>query len=107
MSRLIAIGDIHGHLNKLRHLLDRIGPTPEDRLVFLGDYVDRGPDSHAVVEYLLALRERLPETVFLMGNHEAFIVSMFRGNRDLEARERWTECYGGEATTATSRRAPG
>ena len=103
MSHLIAIGDIHGRLRKLRDLLDRIGPTPEDRLVFLGDYVDRGPESHGVLEFLLEFREQWPETVFLMGNHEDFIVSLLHGNRDAAARDSWKQQDGGEATLRSYR----
>ena len=46
---LYAIGDIHGELGKLERLLEMIGPSADDRLVFLGDYVDRGPESAGVV----------------------------------------------------------
>lgn len=69
-SRLIAIGDIHGCIKELIGLLHRIDPKPEDQLVFLGDYIDRGPESKGVVEYLLDLKNDFPDTIFLMGNHE-------------------------------------
>ncbi len=70
---LIAIGDIHGCVGSLNVLLDRIGPEPEDHLVFVGDYVDRGPDSYSVIERLLELRKHVSCT-FLRGNHEAFML---------------------------------
>ena len=63
----IAIGDIHGCLEPLRDLVDRLPPNEE--LVFLGDYVDRGPDSAGVLRYLEALAETRP-CRFLTGNHE-------------------------------------
>ncbi|PLX78491.1 MAG: serine/threonine protein phosphatase [Desulfuromonas sp.] len=69
-SRLIAIGDIHGCLKELIGLLHRIDPKPDDQLVFLGDYIDRGPESSGVVEYLLDLKRDFPRTIYLMGNHE-------------------------------------
>ncbi len=47
---------------------------PEARLVFLGDYVDRGPQSRRVLDRLLSLRRERPDTVFLMGNHEAALL---------------------------------
>lgn len=72
--RTVAIGDIHGCSKALRGLIDAIAPEADDRLVFLGDYVDRGPDARGVVEYLLELKERC-NTLFLLGNHEI----MFRG----------------------------
>jgi serine/threonine protein phosphatase 1 len=70
---IYAIGDIHGEREKLDALLDTLQPTEADRLIFLGDYVDRGPDAHGVVERLAALaRER--ECVFLLGNHESMFL---------------------------------
>lgn len=65
MSRLIAIGDVHGELGKLDALLDTLSPAEDDTLVFLGDYIDRGPDSPGVIERLLSLG-----AIFLRGNHE-------------------------------------
>jgi predicted phosphodiesterase len=44
MERIIAIGDIHGQLARLEGLIERIAPSDEDRLVFLGDYIDRGEE---------------------------------------------------------------
>jgi serine/threonine protein phosphatase 1 len=78
-GRLLAIGDIHGCLDQLRELLARVVPTPHDQLVFLGDYVDRGPDSAGVVEVLLTLRDQLPRTVFLRGNHEQMLLDVLAG----------------------------
>jgi serine/threonine protein phosphatase 1 len=79
---LYAIGDIHGEAALLDELLERLEPRAGDRLVFLGDYVDRGPDSHGVVQRLLALRER-HDCVFLLGNHESMFLDFlgFRGER--------------------------
>lgn len=67
--RLLAIGDIHGQLIKLTSLLEIVQPTVEDQLVFLGDYIDRGPDSSGVIECLIELAKLIP-CVFLRGNHE-------------------------------------
>jgi serine/threonine protein phosphatase 1 len=71
---LYAVGDIHGEWEMLEELLARIAPRPGDRFVFLGDYVDRGPDSRRVVERLLALEREHP-CVFLLGNHESMFLS--------------------------------
>jgi serine/threonine protein phosphatase 1 len=68
--RLLAIGDIHGQLEKLERLLETVQPTESDRLVFLGDYIDRGPDPAGVIEHLILLANRFPKTIFLRGNHE-------------------------------------
>ena len=74
MSRLIAIGDIHGQIYKLEKLLAELPLQDEDRLVFLGDYVDRGPNVCAVVSLLMKLAQERPETVFLRGNHEQMLL---------------------------------
>lgn len=68
--RLLAIGDIHGYLDELRQLLDLVQPTAADKVVFLGDYIDRGPDSQGVLDEMIRFGERFPQTVFLRGNHE-------------------------------------
>jgi serine/threonine protein phosphatase 1 len=70
---LYAIGDIHGERGKLDALLDKLPLRPDDHLVFLGDYVDRGADSHGVVERLIEV-EREVSCVFLMGNHESMFL---------------------------------
>jgi len=72
-NRTFAIGDVHGDLAALLRLLGRLpAPTAGDTLVFLGDYLDRGPDSAGVVELLARdLPRRLPaRVVCLLGNHE-------------------------------------
>lgn len=69
-----AIGDLHGCLDELEVLLDAIGARDEDRLVFLGDYVDRGPAIRALVERLVRLQEERPDSVFLRGNHEDMLL---------------------------------
>jgi serine/threonine protein phosphatase 1 len=71
-----VIGDIHGCLPELRCLIENLPLQAGDRLVFLGDYVDRGPDSKAVVSYLLELqRNSAYDFVFLKGNHEDMFLS--------------------------------
>ncbi len=74
VGRLLCIGDVHGCVRELELLLEAVAPGPDDQLVFLGDYVDRGPDSRATVEQLLDLRARLPRTVLLRGNHEEMML---------------------------------
>ena len=58
--RTLAIGDIHGCNTALESLLKSVQPAPGDRIVFLGDYIDRGPTSREVIETLLALDSSLP-----------------------------------------------
>lgn len=72
--RILAIGDIHGCDTALENLLLQVRPAPADQLVFLGDYIDRGPASRAVVDRLLALYTKC-RTVFLRGNHEVMILA--------------------------------
>ncbi|HEY2664168.1 MAG TPA: metallophosphoesterase family protein [Candidatus Binataceae bacterium] len=75
-GRLFAIGDIHGCPDELATMLRRVDPKREDTVVFVGDYVDRGPSSRDVVEQLLALKqESACETIFLKGNHEDMLLS--------------------------------
>lgn len=69
MARLIAIGDIHGEINKLNSLIGKLEIKPDDELVFLGDYIDRGKYSKQVVNRLIDL-SKLCNCQFLMGNHE-------------------------------------
>ena len=75
--RSYVIGDIHGCLDELRRLIDGLPLEVGDRVVFLGDYIDRGPDSQGVVSYLLELKEYGPalDLVFLKGNHEDMLLS--------------------------------
>jgi serine/threonine protein phosphatase 1 len=78
-GRLLAVGDIHGCRYALQTLMARIVPARDDRIVFLGDYIDRGPDPRGVVETLLALRSRVPRCIFLMGNHERMLLDVLAG----------------------------
>ena len=83
MSLTYAIGDIHGCLDKLRSLLLRCEMHADGRpmsFVFVGDYIDRGPQSCAVVDCLIDLKARHGEgVVTLMGNHEAMALAAIDG----------------------------
>ena len=68
-ARTIAIGDIHGCLLALDAILGAIDPQPEDLIVTLGDYVDRGPDSRGVLERLITLAGQC-NLVPILGNHD-------------------------------------
>nr|MBF0221278.1 serine/threonine protein phosphatase [Desulfobulbaceae bacterium] len=75
MTATYIIGDIHGCNDVLLRLLDKIGPIPADaRIVFLGDYIDRGPQSREVVDTVLNIRAEYPHTITLMGNHERMLL---------------------------------
>jgi len=78
--RIFAIGDIHGNYKQLQQLLGYISYNDaEDRLIFLGDVIDRGPDSRLVMEFLLE-RQKEGRHIFLRGNHEDFVLSLSEGN---------------------------
>jgi serine/threonine protein phosphatase 1 len=73
----IAIGDVHGNRAALDDLLNRLRPElkPRDTVVFLGDYIDRGPDSKGCIDSILRFRaERLATVVALAGNHEDWLL---------------------------------
>lgn len=78
-GKIFAIGDIHGCYEKLRELMERIPYDPQqDTLVFLGDYIDRGPQSREVLTYLCQLRREAEKVVMLMGNHEYLMLEYHR-----------------------------
>jgi len=67
-DNLYAIGDIHGSLESLERLMEKINPDLErDRLLFVGDYIDRGPDSKGAIDTIMNLGCNV---LSLMGNHE-------------------------------------
>ena len=96
-SRTFAIGDIHGCLAALDMLLAAIRPGPDDTLVLLGDYVDRGPQSQGVIERLLALRRQC-RLVPLLGNHDEMMLNVYDGRKQFYVD--WL-LFGGDATLAS------
>ena len=93
---IFAIGDIHGCLTALQTLLAQVPVQPGDTLVTLGDYVDRGPDTPAVLDTLIELG-REHHLVALRGNHDQMMTS---ARTDTQAREDWL-AEGGDATLAS------
>lgn len=98
---LYAVGDIHGRLDLLEAILDRIevdtrasGHVARRTLVFLGDYVDRGPDSRGVVDRVISGLPQGFDTHFLKGNHEAILLNFLD---DAWSLDNWL-VNGGEAT---------
>lgn len=69
-----VIPDIHGYAKTLKSLLAQIRPSKEDHIVFLGDYIDRGPDSKGVIDEIMHLQENGYKVTALMGNHEEFLL---------------------------------
>lgn len=85
-QRLFVVGDIHGCPDEpevlLRHLEQVEGLSPSDLVIFLGDYIDRGPNSKSVIDLMLDFQDRFPKTRFLKGNHEDMMLDFlgFGGN---------------------------
>ena len=73
-ARIVVIGDIHGYRDPLERLLGKIDPGDGDLLVFIGDYVDRGPYTRACVDLLVEVKAQKSDTVFLKGNHEDMLL---------------------------------
>ncbi len=96
-ERLYAIGDIHGCAGLLDALLEKIETDAagrKRRLIFLGDYVDRGENSKGVLDRLLSIREREPDAIFLKGNHEQAILDFLDAP---DRNEDWLH-WGGDKT---------
>lgn len=72
MTKIYAVGDIHGQLDMLLEVLELIEDDggPEASIVFLGDYTDRGPDSCGVLDLLIQGRDAGRNWIFLKGNHD-------------------------------------
>lgn len=74
-----AITDIHGCLNTFQNLLDKIAYSFGDELYLLGDFVDRGPDSKGVIDYILDLQRRGYKVFCLRGNHDQMMLDALKG----------------------------
>lgn len=70
MSRLFVIGDVHGMSETLAQLIPLLDTKPGDRFAFLGDYVDKGPNSLIALRFVRTLVEQYPGSVAIAGNHE-------------------------------------
>jgi serine/threonine protein phosphatase 1 len=93
MGRSIAIGDIHGGLKALIQLLKKIEVTPDDELIFLGDYVDGWSDSANVVSYLIEFAKQ-NTCIFIRGNHDDLTHRWLESG---ELNEKWLE-HGGQSS---------
>lgn len=93
MARTFAIGDLHGGLKALIQLLERIDLSPEDTLIFLGDYVDGWSDSANTVSYLIELSKQ-NSCIFIRGNHDDLAHKWLENG---EMNEKWLE-HGGQSS---------
>ncbi|NDC37330.1 MAG: serine/threonine protein phosphatase [Proteobacteria bacterium] len=77
--RIFAVGDIHGCRDEAAAMVDFLitnrSLTQNDQLIFIGDYIDRGPDSKGVIDLMLRVKREYPRTIFLKGNHEDMLLS--------------------------------
>lgn len=104
-----AVGDVHGKLGLLKGLIARLAediaregtPSPK-RLIFMGDYVDRGEDSRGVLQYLSELSIPDCEIIFLRGNHEQQMLDFID---DPVHKQRWLD-WGGMETLQSFERPP-
>ena len=91
--RTLVIGDIHGGLQALHQVFERAGVTPEDHLIFLGDYVDGWSQSPEVLDFLIELKLK-QSCIFMRGNHDALLCDWLHDSKDNML---WYN-HGGEAT---------
>ncbi len=79
-AKTFIIGDIHGCLDLLKKLMDKIAWSQDkDRIIFLGDYIDRGEDARGVVDHILDLNRNSSRIECLKGNHEAMFLDFLSG----------------------------
>ncbi len=88
---LYAVGDIHGHLIALKSLMNALEIEDHETIVFLGDYVDKGPDVAGTLDFLVELSSR-ENFIFLRGNHDQLFIDALL---DKNAVKVW-ECLAGE-----------
>ena len=72
-DQIVAIGDVHGCPKTLKTLWERLEPYEDYIHLFVGDYIDRGPDSKEVIDFLLEVKQQR-KTIFLRGNHELMLL---------------------------------
>ncbi len=108
MSKTWIIPDTHGCANTLGIMMEQqIKPNKTDRLIFLGDYIDRGPDSKGVIDFIMELQEEGYKVSALKGNHEESCVKAWKADKNRKSflgiktkshlQKEW-EAYGGKQT---------
>ena len=95
MNRTLVIGDIHGSYKALQQIMGRAGVTQNDRLIFLGDYVDGWGQSPEVVDYLIKFKSN-HNCIFMRGNHDDLLLNWLKTG---QYTEEWFT-HGGELTTS-------
>lgn len=77
--KFVAIGDIHGCVQSMKALLKKLEPYTDRTIIFIGDYIDRGPASRQVVDYLIEFQKK-HDCIILRGNHEQMLLDAFNTN---------------------------
>jgi serine/threonine protein phosphatase 1 len=77
-SKIFTIGDIHGCYHTLQRLFDKTSPSKSDLLIFLGDYIDRGPRVKETLDFFIELEDYGFQVIFLLGNHESMLLDAYR-----------------------------
>ena len=93
--KYFVIGDVHGCVNELKLMINKLSINAEDTVIFLGDYIDRGKFSFEVIEYLLSLKYNCK---FMMGNHEDMLINVL--NNEYGSKKLWL--YNGGMNTVKS-----
>ncbi len=94
-KRLFAIGDIHGCFDALKELVEnKIQLQKDDKLILLGDYIDRGDKSKEVVEFIIELQGKGFDVIPLIGNHESMLLDVYENEKNIS---RWI-LNGGDLT---------
>lgn len=94
MNRLFSIGDIHGCFNALKIMLEhKIRLIKSDKIILLGDYIDRGIQSQEVINYIIDLQAKEFDIVALLGNHEAMLLDAYNNS---ELTSKWIQNGGFE-----------
>ncbi len=105
-NKIWIFPDIHGYIKTLEELFLQIQPSKEEHLIFLGDYIDRGPDSKGVIDFIMDLQAKKYHVTALKGNHEEFFVEAYKEDFKIkrglfgkgnQKKKKWFE-YGGKET---------
>ncbi|HDO28136.1 MAG TPA: serine/threonine protein phosphatase [Bacteroidetes bacterium] len=108
MDKIWVIPDTHGCVLTLKILIEnQIEPDKKDKLIFVGDYIDRGPDSKGVIDYIMNMEKQGYDIITLMGNHEDYCITAWEDDQDAKSflgirpktktQKEW-EMYGGVQT---------
>lgn len=93
-NRLFAIGDIHGCFDSIKELIEnKIQLQKDDKLILLGDYIDRGDKSKKVIDFIMELQGKGFDVIPLLGNHEAMLLDAFEDQKNISL---WTLNGGNE-----------